>query len=194
MVTATLEDITRQAAEKTSKALSTLLNKEVSIEFHKIGVKAVEDLCPLLAPEEIVAAVVMPITGDAKGAALLVVPEETVLSMADALTGGRGVSHRRLTEFGESAVKEAGNIVAGAYLSVVSNTVGTELIEHVPDFAYDMFGAVVSQIVTKFAESADHVLVVEVEFRFSPARLNGYFLLIFNKADSDAIFGAMEGA
>ena len=194
MVTATLEDITRQAAEKTSKALSTLLNKEVTIEFQKIGVKAVEDLCPLLAPEEIVAAVVMRITGDAQGAALLVLPRETALGMADALTGGRGKAHGRLTEFGESAVKEVGNIVAGAYLTVLSNAVGTELIEHVPDFAYDMFGAVVSQIVTKFAEQADHVLVVEVEFRLPPARLNGYFLLIFNKADSDAIFGAMEAA
>ena len=57
MVTATLTEMTRQAAENTSRALSTLLKQEVSIEFQKVGVKKVEDLCPLLGPEEIVSTV-----------------------------------------------------------------------------------------------------------------------------------------
>ena len=194
MVTATLTEMTRLAAENTSKALSTLLKREVNIEFQKVGLKKVQELRALLAPEEIVSVVLMRVTGDAEGAAMLIFPKESALAMADALTGGRGESHGRLTELGISAMKEAGNIVAGAYLTVVSNAVGTELIEHVPDFAHDMFGAVISQVVAKFAEEADHVLAVEIEFRFAPARLNGYFLLVFDKDGSDAIFGAMEGA
>ena len=194
MVTATLTDMTRQAAENASKALSKLLNQEVDIEFQTVGVTKTEDLCPLVGPEEMVAAVLMRVTGDGEGAALLIFPKETALAMADALTGGRGESHGHLTELGVSAMKEAGNIIAGAYLTVVSNTVGAKLVEHVPDFAHGMFGAIMSQVAAGFAREANDAFVVAVELQFAPARLNGYFLLVFDKADSDAIFGAMEDA
>ena len=69
MTTATLEDMARRAADNTSEALSTLLRRQVTIEFEEVGIKKVDDLCPLLAPEEVVATVLMPVTGDAEGAA-----------------------------------------------------------------------------------------------------------------------------
>jgi len=194
MATATLTEITQQAAENTSRALSTLLNQEVSIEFQNVGIKKVEDLCPLLAPEDIVSTVLMRVNGDAEGAAMLVFPKETAFAMMNFLIGSQDDAHRRLTEMGESALKEVGNIIAGAYLTVVSNAAGAKLIEHVPDFASDMFGAIMSQVITRFAREAEEVFVVEVEFAFPPKSMKGYFLLIFNKADSDKVFGAMQSA
>ena len=194
MVTATLTEITQQAAENTSRALSTLLKREVSLEFQNVGIKKVEDLCPLIGPEEIVSTVLMRVTGDAEGAAMLVFPKETTLAMTDFLIGSQEQARRHLTEMGESALKEVGNIIAGAYLTVVSNAAGAELIEHVPDLASDMFGAIMSQVITRFAREAEDVFVVEVEFAFPPKSLKGYFLLIFNRADSDKVFGAMKDA
>ena len=101
-------------------------------------------------------------------------------------------SHRELTKLGRSALKEVGNIITGAYLTVVSNTVGAGLVEHVPEFSSDMFGAIMSQIIAGFAVEAENAFVVEVEFLFPPESLKGYFLLVFNQADSDRIFGAMK--
>jgi chemotaxis protein CheC len=194
MVTATLTEMTRVAAENTSRALSQLLNQEVSIEFQKVGIKKVKDLCPLLAPEEIVSTVLMRVSGDAEGAAMLVFPKETAFAMMNFLIGSQEDAQRHLTEMGESALKEVGNIITGAYLTVVSNAVGAKLIEHVPDLASDMFGAIMSQVIARFAREAEDVFVVEVEFAFPPKRLKGYFLLLFSKADSDKVFGAMKDA
>ena len=193
MTEATLEDVTREAAENTSKALSKLLNREVGIEFLKVGIKKVDDLCPLIPAEEIVAGILMPVTGDAEGAALLVFPDETALALTEFLMDREPGTSRQLTEFDKSALSEVGNIIVGAYLTVVSNTVAAKLIEHVPEFAYDMFGAIISQVVAKFAEEAEDVFVVEIEFAFPPESLRGYFLLVFRKADSERIFGALEG-
>ena len=188
MTTATLEDMARRAADNTSEALSTLLRRQVTIEFEEVGIKKVDDLCPLLAPEEVVATVLMPVTGDAEGAAMLVLPSEAALSMTDSLVGTESGTHRQLTEFGRSALKEVGNIIAGAYLTVVSNVVRAKLVEHVPTFAYDMFGAAISQVASKFAEDAEDAFVVEVQFSFPPERIKGYFLLILKREDSEEIF------
>ena len=193
MTEATLDDITREAAENTSKALTKLLDRNVSIEFLRVGVKNVDDLCPLIPSEEIVAGILMPVTGEAEGAALLVFPKETALALTEFLTDRASGTAGQLTEFDKSALKEVGNIIAGAYLTVVSNTIAARLIEHVPEFAYDMFGAIISQVVTKFAEDAEDVFIVEVEFAFPPENLRGYLLLVFGKADSERIFGALEG-
>ena len=194
MVTATLNEITRQAAENTSRALSEMLHQQVRVQFHEAGIKKITDLCPFLACEDIVSTVLMRVSGDAEGAALLVFPQETVFSMMDFLIGGQTHLPRHLTELGISALKEVGNIVTGAYLTVVSNAVRAKLIEHVPDHSRDMFGAIMSQVTTRFAREAEDVFVVEMEFVLSPKRLKAYFLLLFNKVDSKMVFAAMKGA
>lgn len=192
MTTTTLENMARRAGEHTSRALSTLLRREVIVEFEEVGIRKVDDLSSLLGPEEIVATVLMRVTGDADGAALLVFPRVTAACVTAFLAGAETGAQRQLTELGKSALMEVGNIIAGAYLTVVSNTVGAKLIEHVPAFAYDMFGAVSSQVVSKFAEDADDAFVVEVEFSFPPQRMKGFFLLILKREDSKAILGPLQ--
>ncbi len=54
-----------------------------------------------------------------------------------------------------------------------------------------MFGAIISQAVSKFAEEAEEVFVVEVEFLFQPQVFKGYFLLFFGLEDSKTTLGPL---
>jgi len=191
MPTANVETIASEAAAHTSKALSLLLGKDVHVRIQRVGVKKVQELCLTLGPDEVVTVVLMPITGDAEGVAYLILPRDTADAMSELLTGGQ-TEYGQATEMAKSAFKELGNIVAGAYLTVLSNRIGAKLIEHLPEIACDMFGAVVSQIAGHCSTLSTKVLVTEVQFSFLPDRLRGYLLLAFDWEASHRLFGLPE--
>jgi len=181
-----LQEINKQAALNASGALSKLIGRPVSIGISKAEVKRVEEVSPFIGPEEIVAGIYLPVTGDIKGAALLIFPKETAFTLSDLLVRREPGTTRKLTQLDKSALKEVGNIISGNYLAVLSNTLQIKVIEHIPSFSFDMFGAIVSQIIAKFAQSSEKALVIEVGFTFKPVTLKGYFLLLFRMEEFDA--------
>ena len=188
-----LQQVNEQAAVNASEALSKLIDRQVDVEISKAAVKKVEDLSPLIGPEDVVAGIYLPVTGDIKGAALLIFPKETAFTMSDLLVKREPGTTRKLTELDESALKEVGNIISGNYLTVLANVLQVKIIEHIPNFSFDMFGAIVSQIITDFAQKTENALVIEIEFLFKPEVLKGYFLLLFEVEQFKAMVGSFAG-
>jgi len=188
-----LQEVNEQAAENASKALSKLIDRPVEVDISKAEVKKVEELSPLIGTEEVVAGIYLPVTGDIKGAALLIFPKETAFTMSDLLVKREPGTTRCLTELDESALKEVGNIISGNYLTVLANVLQIKIIEHIPNFSFDMFGAIVSQIITDFAQTTENALVIEIEFLFRPETLKGYFLLLFEVEQLKAMLGPLVG-
>ncbi len=174
-----LQEINKLAAVNASRALSNLIDSPVTVEVARAEIKNVDQLSPIIGKEEIVAGIYLPITGDVKGAALLIFPKETAFTLCDLLVRRKPGTTRKLTQLDKSALKEVGNIISGNYFTVLSNTLGVKLIEHIPSFSFDMFGAIITQIITKFAQETEETLIVEIEFIFKPITLKGYFLLLF---------------
>ena len=188
-----LNQINKQAAESASRALSKLIDRPVGVGMSKADIKKIEEFDLLIGQEEVVAGIYLPLTGDIKGAALLVFPKETAFTLSDLLVKREAGTTRKLTELDESALKEVGNIISGCYLTVLSNMLQIKTIEHIPNFSFDMFGAVVSQIITDFAQKVEKALVVEIEFLFEPETIKGYFLLLFMVEQLEAILSSLEG-
>jgi len=188
-----LQEVNEQAAVNASEALSKLIDRQVEVEISKTEVKRVEDLSPLIGSEEIVAGIYLPVTGDVSGAALLIFPKETAFLLIDLLVKrGPGTTHK-LTELDKSTLKEVGNIISGNYLTVLANVLQIKIIEHIPNFSFDMFGAIVSQIVTDFAQRTDKALVIEMKFTFKPLTFKGDFLLLFKVEQFKAMLGRIVG-
>ena len=187
-----LQEVNRKAALNASRALSKLIGRPVSIGISKAEVKRVEEVSPFIGPEEIVAGIYLPVTGDIKGAALLIFPKETAFTLSDLLVRREPGTTRKLTQLDKSALKEVGNIISGNYLAVLSNTLQVKIIEHIPNFSFDMFGAIVSQIITKFAQKTEEALVIEIELIFKPATLKGYFLLLLELEELKKILELSE--
>jgi len=193
MSTVNVVTVASEVAAHTSRALSSLLGKQVRVLLQTTGVKKVTELGPTFSPDEAVAIVLMRVTGDTEGVALLVFPRATADAISALLTGGR-TERGQTMEMAKSAIKEVGNIVAGAYLTAFSNMTGTRLIEHVPEVACDTFGSVMSQIVGQFSTLSTNVLVTEVQFSLLPDHWLAYLLLAFKWEDSHRIFGLRENA
>jgi len=188
-----LKEVNEQAAVNASEALSKLIDRKVEVEISKTEVKKVECLSPLIGLEEMVAGIYLPVTGDINGAALLIFPKETAFVLSDLLVKREPGTTHKLTELDKSALKEVGNIISGNYLTVLSNVLQVKIIEHIPNFSFDMFGAIVSQIITDFAQKTDKALVIEIEFTFKPETFKGYFLLLFEVEQFEAMLGSLVG-
>jgi len=188
-----LQEVNEQAAVNASEALSKLIDRQVEVEISKTEVKKVEDLSPLIGPEEMVAGIYLPVTGDINGAALLIFPKETAFVLSDLLVKRKPGTTHKLTELDKSALKEVGNIISGNYLTVLANVLQIKIIEHIPNFSFDMFGAIVSQIITDFAQKTEKALVIEIEFTFKPETFKGYFLLLFEVEQFKAMVGSLVG-
>ncbi len=188
-----LEQINKEAADKASDALSKLIDRPVEVGISRADVKKVEDLSPLIGTEEVVAGIYLPVTGDVNGAAMLIFPKETAFTLSDLLVKREPGSTRQLTQLDESALKELGNIISGSYLTVLANTLQIKIVEHIPNFSFDMFGAIVSQIISEFAQKTENALVIEIEFIFKPETFKGYFLLLFEVEQFKAMLGSIGG-
>lgn len=187
-MTAKLENLGSAAAQRASEALSKLTGRPAHVEVVRAEIRPVTELAPAIGPEEVVVGVYLSVTGDATGASLLVFPKESALVLADLLAGREPGTTTGLSGLDESALKEVGNILTGAYLAVLSDATGVRLVEHVPNLTCDMFGAIASQIVAGLAQEDAEALIVEVEFTFQEPVLKSYLILFFGAEDSRMIF------
>lgn len=188
-----LARMTNEAARSASRALAKLSGEKVNVSVSKTEITKIQRRFPDIEPETIVAGIYLPITGDVKGASLLIFPEKIACTLCDVLVKRKPGTTRKLTELDKSALKEVGNIVCGSFLTVFSNTLKAKLIGDVPSLSLDMFGAVVDVIVTGFAKKVEDVLVIEVRFVFEKADIKGYIALIFELEQMKAIMKALEG-
>ena len=173
-----LTKITKEATVKASEALLKLTHQQARIEFTKIEVGKVKDVFLKLDPESVVAGVYLPISGDTKGASVLIFPEKVSFLLCDMLMNRKLGTTLKLEEHDKSALNEVGNIILGSILTVLSNNLNLKMIEHMPNFCQDMLGAVIDQVIVQFIQKTEEVLIAELVFHFSGTEVKGYVLLI----------------
>ena len=188
-----LTKIVKEATNKASLALLKLTGDEASVEFTKIEVGKIQGAFSKIDPELIVAGVYLPISGDIKGASLLIFPKKITYALCDVMVKRKAKTARQLTELDKSVLKEVGNIVLGSLLTVFSNRLKMKMIEHLPEFSHDMFGALVDQIITQFIQKSEEVLTVELLFNFKKTiHIKGYVFLIFGTEEIKFLIKKME--
>ena len=93
----------------------------------------------------------------------------------------------------QSAIKEVGNILSGSCLTALSQFLGIRLVEHIPDLACDMVGALVDSISVKFGQKAEQVLVIVVEMTTrEKVKIIAYFFLLFSLEEAETILKAIR--
>jgi chemotaxis protein CheD len=104
------------------------------------------------------------VTGDPEGALLFFFPPGGVRALTSRLTGQPQPEGGLAGALGESALKEAGNILASAYLSAASRWAGRVLRPSVPRLTTDWSRAGADDALDGLLPDAGMVLLVEVPF------------------------------
>ena len=190
-----LREVANSGAGHAATARSQMTGQTIMISVPEINIAPLEEVPPTLSdPEEPVAAVLMHMLGDLAGHTLLVFPKPTALELAQQLTRRPGSPNGTLTPLEQSALKEAGNILSGAYMNALSDFMGLMLLPSPPSLAIDMSKAVLSTAYLQFGADYDYVFCVETEFHIHEVgtKLRGFFLLLPDPPSLRALLRAVR--
>lgn len=190
-----LREVANIGAGHAATALSQMTGQTIMISVPTINITPLEEVPPHIGdPGEPVAAVLMQMQGDLTGRTLLVFPQATAIRLAEIMMRRPHAGEGALSEIEQSAIKEAGNILSGAYMNALSDFMGLKLMPSPPSLAIDMSQAVLTTAYLQFGSDRDLVFCVETEFVMQDAgeRLRGHFLLLPDMASLRAILRAMR--
>ena len=192
-----LREVANIGAGHAATALSQMTGGTIMISVPTINIAPLEEVPPqITGPEEPVAAVLMNMLGDLTGRTLLVFPKPTAIRLSELMLRRPEGSAKDLGELEQSAIKEAGNILSGAYMNALSDFMGLMLLPSPPSLAVDMSAAVLTTAYLQFGTDKDFVFCVESEFFMQDLneRLRGFFLLLPDVASLHAILRAVRVA
>src|SRR5215212_2099502 len=192
-----LREVANIGAGHAATALSTMTGSTIMISVPTINIARLEEVPPQISgPEEPVAAVLMSMLGDLTGRTLLVFPKPTATRLSELMLRRPRGSSPTLGELEQSALKEAGNILSGAYMNALSDFMGLMLLPSPPSLAVDMSAAVLTTAYLQFSTDLDYVFCVESEFYMKDLdeHLRGFFLLLPDFASLQAILRAIRVA
>ncbi|HEV8215329.1 MAG TPA: chemotaxis protein CheC [Gemmatimonadaceae bacterium] len=191
-----LREVANIGAGHAATALSQMVGETIMITVPTINISRLEEVpVQLTDPDEPVAAVLMHMMGDLTGRTLLVFPKRSAVRLASRLLK-QTQSEQALSEMGQSAIKEAGNILSSAYMNALSDFMGMLLLPSPPSLAVDMSEAVLTTTYLQFGTDRDYVVCVESEFVIDDTSepLRGFFLLLPDAASLTAILKAVRVA
>jgi chemotaxis protein CheC len=190
-----MREVANIGAGHAATALSQMTNRKIMINVPRVNVRPLEEACDIVGtPNEIIAAVLMHMMGDLTGRALLMFPENAARILCDILLRREPGTTRDFGEMERSSLKEAGNILASAYLNALSDFMGMMLVPSVPSLVIDLSGAVLTSAHRNFGHDRDYAFCVETSFRVEGTSepLGGHFLLLPDIASVRSIFDAIR--
>ncbi len=191
-----LREVANIGAGHAATALSTMTGQGIMINVPTITIAHLDDVPHHVVenPEDAVAVVLLQMMGDLTGRSLLVFPEQTACRLAELMLQRPRGSSPSIALLEQSALKECGNILSGAYLNALADFMHLMLLPSPPILAVDMASAVLSSAFLQFGEGRDVVFCVESEFqmRDDGQALRGYFLLLPDIASLQKILQAIK--
>jgi len=165
------------------------------ISVPTINISSLEDVPTHISePEEPIAAVLMHMMGDLTGRTLLVFPRPTAMRLAELMLRRPAGTSSEMGPLERSALREAGNILSGAYMNALSDFMGLMLLPSPPSLEIDMSSAILTTAYLQFGTDRDHVFYVESQFFLQEQNehLRGFFLLLPDLASLQAILRAVR--
>jgi chemotaxis protein CheC len=190
-----MREVANIGAGHAATALSQMTNRTIMITVPRVKIKPLEDAGDMLGPpDQVVASVLMHMMGDLTGRAMLLFPEPAALILCDYLFRRERGTTTAFGEMEQSSLKEAGNILASAYLNALSDFMGMMLVPSVPSLVIDLSGAILTSAHLNFGHDREYALCVETSFRSegSTESMAGHFLLLPDVASLQSIFDAIR--
>ncbi|WP_077615102.1 chemotaxis protein CheC [Caenibacillus caldisaponilyticus] len=164
-----LKEIANMGVGHAATALSSLIGQTVEMTVPSVRVASFTEWLGADDPERTVCAVYFRTTGDLNGHLFILFPTEDTERLLEVLIAGKSGGACTLTNPGleSSAFGEVGNILAGSYLSVLSNFTGIAVQPSPPSISVDMASAILAEGLIDLSLYGDEVIVIDAELRNS---------------------------
>ncbi len=171
-------------------ALAKMLGEKVDMQLPKVQLLEFDELTECIGKaDDVIVGVLLLVQGDISGMMMYVSDIPSAKYIVNLLTGMK-TDETKFTEMEMSAIHEIGNIMAGAYLSALSDLTGLKILPSIPHVQIDMAAAILSVPAIEFGKISDRVLLIETSFS-DEENTDGYFILMPDEESYDKIFGTL---
>ncbi len=190
-----LREVASISAGNASTALSQLIGRDIGLTVPHMAIDRVEHVEVLMGDASTLSTVVVAkILGDVFGAMLVIFPPADAHELSELLihhTTGHETAHTQSME--GSAIREIGNIVAGAYLNAFSQFLNLNAVQSVTETMTDQLGAIVDAVFIGMGQKHDQVFVFSVNFSVKGEDVKGRLFLVFDPGSTERILAITRG-
>jgi chemotaxis protein CheC len=189
-----LREVANIGAGHAATALSTLTATRIMISVPMVNIVPPGDFVPEIAPGVEIVAVRMDMSGDISGQTVFLLAIPAGLRLAERMLRRKRGTSPNLGKLEQSALNEAGNILAGAYLTALSDFLDMRLMLSPPSLTTGRTEEALSSIGDHVPRVESPILCVETEFFLEEPveSLHGFFLLVPDPKAFEAIFRAVR--
>lgn len=173
-----LREIGNIGAGNATTAIASMINTKINMEVPKVELMEASKLGGAICPEdETIVGIFLEVTNDITGSMMFLMKLDSARYLVSRLMGMERSQNDSFDEMELSALKEIGNIIAGSYLSALSNMTNLTIVPSIPYISVDMAAAILSVPAIQFGQYGDNALLIETEFG-DDVMINGYFILM----------------
>jgi len=174
-----LREIGNIGAGNAATALAKLLDKRIVMKVPQIRIMKFSEVSEVLGGAETpVVGILLRIHGDIGGSMMFILDNPSSRLLVNILMGKPLETDLSFDEMTCSVLTEIGNILAGSYLSALSDMTGLKIVPDVPALAMDMAGAILSVPAIESGKKSDTVLSIENVFMDGKDSVIGDLFLI----------------
>ncbi|MDR7813467.1 MULTISPECIES: chemotaxis protein CheC [Lacrimispora] len=146
-------------------ALSSMLGKTVRMTLPDVQILDYNDAIKFLGdPEEIVAAILVKMSGEINGLMLFVLKLDFINQVLSSLMQEEIEDYYQLNVLETSALEEVGNIIISSYVNAISSLSDVSISLSVPDTAINMLGGILSVPMVEFGYQTDKMMMISGQF------------------------------
>lgn len=188
-----LKEIGNIGSGNAATALAQMINTKIDMNVPNVRILPFPEVPDLIGGADThVAGIYLNVSGPAPGSILFILPVDQARVLINILLGKPAdAPGEEFDEMQMSAMMELGNILSAAYLNALSMFTQISFIPSVPALGIDMAGAILNAILAQFGEIADHVLMLETDFKQQGHDVLGYFFLLPEPGSLSTILQAL---
>lgn len=174
-----LQEIGNIGSGNAASSLSAMLSKPVTMHVPMIKVLDYQSVIDEMGgPEKIMTAILVMFHGDIKGMMMFFLEDAFAKIVVNTFMGKENINVIQMDEADSSAVKEMGNIMAGAYLSALAAMAEFTITMDPPSMTVDMMGALMNAPMMTLDEVGDKVLFIDDGFKIENEEIDANIVLI----------------
>lgn len=146
-------------------ALSSLLGKGVRMTLPDVQILGYNEAIKFLGdPEEIVAAILVKMSGEINGLMLFILKLDFINEVLTSVMQQEIQDYYQLNVMETSALEEIGNIIISSYVNAMSTLSDVAINLSVPDIAVNMLGGILSVPMVEFGYQTDKMMMISGQF------------------------------
>lgn len=173
-----LQTIAVNGAFNASRAMSKWLKRGVKISTEGFTQVPIQEVGTQIDESTPSVGLLMELSGQLHGQALLVVSQEHAIKLVNLLLNGESDPVTEINDMARSCLEETGNIISGAFVNAWSTWLGVQVEPKVPQFVMDLPDAFVQSVLAEQVLVSDDVFMARTDFILDELALEWTFMLL----------------